>query len=112
MDKTAHKWTEADFPDNEGILAVGDDVYYTPQALAKRLCWDVEKVRDRIRRKRIPSIAGLADGERLVPMSMLKDELDRRKDAANLPTELPAQEHPNITPGARYAAESLSRRRK
>ena len=37
MDNSRTKWTEADFPDNDGVLVTGDDVYLTPVALAKRL---------------------------------------------------------------------------
>ncbi len=112
MDNSQTKWTEADFPDNDGVLVTGDDVFFTPKALAKRLGLSEDAVVERMKRKRIPSIRGFVDGERMVPLSMLSGELERRKGAesGSVGSYLPDTE--GITPGARAAAEVLASRRK
>ncbi len=112
MDNLRSKWTEADFPDNDGVLVTGDDVYFTPKALAKRLGLGEDLVVERVKRKRIPSIRGFVDGERMVPLSMLSEELERRKGAESGSVELSLSDTDKITPGARAAAEALASRRK
>lgn len=112
MDNSRTKWTEADFPDNDGVLVTGDDVYLTPVALAKRLGVAEELIIERVKRKRIPSVRGFVDGERLVPLSMLSEELERRKGAESGGVEFRLSDNEAITPGARAAAEVLASRRK
>ena len=78
-------------------------------ALAKRLGLDEEVVRDRVRRKRIPSVAGFVDGERLVPISALSDALGGRKEAGVDRISDILDEDEELTPDRRDAVDLLRR---
>ncbi len=112
MDDTSHKWIEADFQDIDGVLVMGDDAYFTPEALAKRLGLAVEVVLDRVKRKRIPSVKGLVDGARLVPLSALEAKLKNQQEAENGNHLEELFGDDEVTPALLIVAEDLARQRR
>ncbi len=83
-------WREVDMAALEGVIVTGDDVYLSAGALAKRLGLSENEVRQRIRRQQIPSIPGLINGERLVPLSFLSQRFSfakRRFTRKHVPRE-------------------------
>ncbi len=91
------RWREADMAGLEGVIVTGDDVYLSAAALAKRLGLRVEDVRERMRRQQIPSIPGLINGERLVPLSLLSQRFNRAKRRKRR-TKPDDGAHPSSTP--------------